>query len=181
METCLAKTGNEEEKWNSQVRKTCFVPVPSVRCALLPEPSVITQSHGTRPQHTKPEHFPICCSALDRMFLIPYVLILLRWQRHMWKGSLLQHDSSSFFWLLVRASSRAASKVFVQWSEPHFHSCESQRYLGTGKGHYKVRPRPIFILSHKPPSSLFYFAPTLIWWHPTLNRWDSEINISESV
>lgn len=38
----------------------------------------------------------------------------------MWKGSLLQHDFSSFFWLLVQASSRAVSKVFVQCSEPHF-------------------------------------------------------------
>lgn len=60
---------SEEMFYSSNFGKMCLVIEAICHSPLLP----------THPQHRKPEHILICFSALNRMFLTPYVLVLLRW------------------------------------------------------------------------------------------------------
>lgn len=113
---------------------------------LVTEAICHSHSHAAHPQHRKPEHILICCSALDRMFSAPYVLILLRWQRHTCRGSLHHHDFSSFFWLLVQALNKAAGKPFVQCSVAHsllrWSPVRKEKCAGAGRVVVRFAPDP---------------------------------------
>lgn len=72
----------EEEKCDSWVLKTCFVPLCCIIEAICHSPVL---SHP--PPTQKTWAYSLCFPASYRMSTLPYALVLLAWWHHIWAGS----------------------------------------------------------------------------------------------